>query len=172
MLDVGEAPGAQACADATKARPFRVRLAPSDELMLDLSQRPEQLMPPLSPSSLAFEISPDRSEVMISSTEDGAVRLALSAADVDALMHKLAACRATMVPVHPAEPPTEPDRLYHNDNLLFDVSASSLVPAIEIAMQHPGLGWTVTRLSREQAEDLQVSIEFALQDIPKRMSAP
>jgi hypothetical protein len=172
MVDVREAAGAQACADAANERPFRVRLAPSDELMLDLSQGPEQLMPPFSLSSLAFEVSTDRSALMISSTEDGAALITLSAADVDALMHKLAACRATMVPVHPAKPPAEPDRLYQNDNLLFDVSASSLVPAIEIAMQHPGLGWTVTRLSREQAEDLQISIEFALQDIPKRVSAP
>jgi hypothetical protein len=129
-------------------------------------------MPPLSVSSLVFEVGADRSGLTIAAADEGGIALALSAADVDALIHKLAAFRATMVPVHPAEPPTDPDRLYHNDNLMFDVSASSCVPAIDIAMQHPGLGWTVTRLSREQVEDLQISIDFALQDIPKRVSAP
>jgi len=69
--------------------------------------------------------------------------------------------------VHPAKPPANADRLYRADNLLLDVSACETLPAIQIAMQHPGLGWTVTTLSRDQAEDFQSAIDFALQDVPR-----
>jgi hypothetical protein len=118
---------------------------------------------------LQFDVSDDRSRLTLSAAEG--LRLALDAAELDHLMHKLAACRAAMVPVHPAVRPSCTDRVYYNDNLLFDVRAGGPAPVIEIAMQHPGLGWAVTRLSREQVEDLQVAIDFALQDIPKQVPA-
>jgi hypothetical protein len=38
-------------------------------------------------------------------------------------------------------------------------------------IDRPGLGWTITRLSRERAEDLQTALDFAFQDIPKRATA-
>ena len=116
--------------------------------------------------SLALEISDDHLRLTIS--PGGQIRrLELEAADLDAFIRKLTECRSRMLPVHPAEPPADPDRLYRTDNLLLDVSACVTLPAIQIAMQHPGLGWTVTTLSRDQAEDLQNAIDFALQDIPR-----
>jgi hypothetical protein len=57
--------------------------------------------------------------------------------------------------------------LHSSDNLLWTVRPAPHRPAIEIAMQHPGLGWSVMTLSRAQAEDLQTSIEFALAKIPQ-----
>jgi hypothetical protein len=122
-------------------------------------------------SPLVFELAEDGSELMLAVQDGGALPIMLNAAAVDALMRRLAECRAKMAPVHPAQPPSDPELVYQNDNLLFDVTACRYAPAIEIAMQHPGLGWTVTRLGREQAEDFQVAIEFALQDIPKQATA-
>jgi hypothetical protein len=121
-------------------------------------------MPPLQ-----LEVSDDRSRLRVASI-DG-LALTLSAAEVDHLIRPLATHRALMAPVHPAICPVDSDRVYYNDNLLSDVCARGPGPVIELAMQHPGLGWTVTRLSREQAEDLQISIDFALQDIPKQLPA-
>jgi hypothetical protein len=122
-------------------------------------------------SPLVLELAEDGSELTLAAQDGGTLSIALNAAAVDALMRRLAECRAKMAPVHPARPPSDPELIYQNDNLLFDVTACRDAPAIEIAMQHPGLGWTVTRLAREQAEDLQVAIEFALQEILKRSTA-
>ena len=91
----------------------------------------------------------------------------LSAAQVDELIHRLAAVRAKMTPIHPAEPPADESKLHKSDNLLWSVEPSPHRPAIEFAMQHPGLGWSVMTLSRAQAEDLQTSIEFALAKLPE-----
>lgn len=121
-------------------------------------------------SSFVFEVSEDRSRLTLSGCGD-AQPPALDAAGVDALIRRLSECRATMRPVHPATPPAEPDRVYLTDNLLVAVHACTTAPVIEIAMQHPGLGWTVTKLSRDQAEDLQTSIEFALHDIRRQTTA-
>jgi hypothetical protein len=120
---------------------------------------------------LVLEVSPDRSRLMIAPADGSAMRLDLDAAGADALMRRLSACRSEMTPVHPAEPPADPDRIYRNDNLLIDVRACPLVPAIQVATQHPGLGWTATILSRDQAEDLQAAIDFALRDIPREATA-
>ena len=117
--------------------------------------------------TLAPEVSADRLRLTISPADGPIGRLELEAADLDAFIHKLTECRSRMLPVHPAEPPADPDRLYRTDNLLLNVSACETLPAIQIAMQHPGLGWIVTTLSRDQAEDLQSAIDFALQDIPR-----
>ncbi len=91
----------------------------------------------------------------------------LSARDIDRLIRDLAAARALMMPIHPAEPPDDPDRLHRSDNLLWLVRPAPNHAAIEFAMQHPGLGWSVMWLSRAQAEDLQTSIDFALAKIPQ-----
>jgi len=91
----------------------------------------------------------------------------LSADAVDALIRDLAAARARMVPVHPAEPPDDPARLHYSDNLLWSVEAAPDRAAIGFAMQHPGLGWMTMRLSREQVEDLQTSFEFELAKVPE-----
>jgi hypothetical protein len=91
----------------------------------------------------------------------------LSAADIDKLIRDLAAARAGMTPVHPAEPPDDPGRLHHSDNLLWSVKALPEKSAIQFATQHPGLGWMVMALSRAQVEDLMTSFEFELVKIPE-----
>lgn len=118
-----------------------------------------------------LEVSDGPVRMTISLVSDPTTRLELGVADVDALMRGLSECRSKMTPVHPAEPPADSDLVYWNDNLLYQISACKNVPAIEIAVQHPGLGWTVTRLSREQVEDVQTSIEFALREIPEEATA-
>ena len=91
----------------------------------------------------------------------------LSAADIDKLIRDLAAVRAKMTPVHPAEPPSDPDKLHQSDNLLWTVKATPEKSTIQFATQHPGLGWMAMRLSRAQVEDLQTSFEFELVKIPE-----
>jgi hypothetical protein len=90
----------------------------------------------------------------------------LSAHDIDRLVRDLAAARAQMTPIHPAEPPDDPARLHMSDNLLWNVRAAPHRSAIQFATQHPGLGWTAMWLSRAQVEDLQTSLEFELVKIP------
>jgi hypothetical protein len=97
---------------------------------------------------------------------DGSVA-ELSALDVDALIHDLASARAKMTPIHPAEPPDDPDKLHHGDNLLWIVRAAPQRSAIQFATQHPGLGWMSMWLSRAQVEDLQTSFEFELVKLPQ-----
>jgi hypothetical protein len=91
----------------------------------------------------------------------------LSAADIDRLIRDLAAARARMTPVHPAEPPSDPGKLHQSDNLLWSVKALPEKAAIQFATQHPGLGWMVMALSRAQVEDLMTSFEFELVKIPE-----
>lgn len=91
----------------------------------------------------------------------------LSAPDIDRLIADLAAARAGMTPVHPAEPPADPSRLHHSDNLLWAVKAVPDKAAVQFSAQHPGLGWMAMWLSRAQVEDLQTSFEFELVKIPE-----
>jgi hypothetical protein len=91
----------------------------------------------------------------------------LSAHDIDRLIRDLAAARATMTPVHPAEPPGDTAKVHQSDNLLWSVKAAPEKSAIRFATQHPGLGWMAMWLSREQVEDLQTSFEFELVKIPE-----
>jgi hypothetical protein len=91
----------------------------------------------------------------------------LSAHDIDRLIRDLAAARAQMTPIHPAEPPADPAKLHQGDNLLWSVKAAPQYSAIQFATQHPGLGWTAMYLSRAQVEDLQTSLEFELVKIPQ-----
>jgi hypothetical protein len=91
----------------------------------------------------------------------------LAATDIDTLIRDLAAVRAKMTPVHPAEPPNDLARLHHGDNLLWSVTAAPEKSAVQFATQHPGLGWTAMWLSRAQVEDLQTSFEFELAKIPE-----
>jgi hypothetical protein len=97
----------------------------------------------------------------------GASSAELSANEVDRLIHDLAALRAKMTPIHPAEPPSDPEKLYHGDNLLWSVKAVPQKSAVQFAAQHPGLGWMAMWLSRAQVEDLQTSFEFELAKLPE-----
>ena len=91
----------------------------------------------------------------------------LSAHDIDRLIRDLAAVRAKMTPVHPAEPPDDPGKVHQSDNLLWSVKAAPQKSAIRFATQHPGLGWMAMWLSRAQVEDLQTSFEFELVKVPE-----
>ena len=97
----------------------------------------------------------------------GGASVDLTAGDIDALIRELAALRATMTPVHPAEPPDDPESLHHGDNLLWSVKAVPERAAVRFAAQHPGLGWIAMWLSRAQIEDLQTSFEFELVKVPQ-----
>lgn len=118
----------------------------------------------------ALEVA-DNSTHLTVSPPGSAQAVTLSAHEIDALIRELVRHRATMTPIQPAEPPQDPNLLYRNDNLLIKIGACENVPAIEIAIQHPGLGWAVTRLGRDQAEDMQALINFALRAIPERATA-
>jgi hypothetical protein len=96
----------------------------------------------------------------------GSASTDLSASDVDRLIHGLAAARAGMKPVHPAEPPDDITKLHCSDNLLWSVQAAPDRSAIQFSTQHPGLGWMAMWLSRAQVEDLITSFEFELVKIP------
>jgi hypothetical protein len=116
-------------------------------------------MPPIK-----IELSSDRARASLSAPR---ASVDLVADDVDALIRELAALRARMTPVHPAEPPDEPEKLHWSDNLLWRVKADPGRSAIQFALQHPGLGWSAMWLSRAQVEDLQTSFEFELVKIPQ-----
>ena len=113
---------------------------------------------------IKLKLSSDRSQAALSvagATAD------LSAHDIDKLIRDLAAVRAKMTPVHPAEPPDDPGKLHQSDNLLWRVKAAPAKSVVQFATQHPGLGWMAMWLSRAQVEDLQTSFEFELVKIPE-----
>jgi hypothetical protein len=110
--------------------------------------------------SIKVQLSSDSSHVKVGADN-------LSAADIDKLIRDLAVARSSMTPVHPAEPPADPGRLHHSDNLLWSVKALPEKSAVQFATQHPGLGWMVMALSRAQVEDLMTSFEFELVKIPE-----
>jgi len=114
---------------------------------------------------IKIEPSPDGARATLSMLRATAE---LTAPDIDRLIRDLAAARASMTPIHPAEPPGDPALVHNSDNLLWTVRPVPDRAAIEFAMQHPGLGWSAMLLSRAQAEDLQTSIDFALVQIPAR----
>jgi hypothetical protein len=89
----------------------------------------------------------------------------LSAPMVDELMRSLAQHRSRLHPVHPAEPPSGSDQVYSGDNLLWIVRPSPDRPAVDIGIQHPGLGWIILTLSRAQIEDLTASLAFTSSEI-------
>jgi hypothetical protein len=111
--------------------------------------------------SIELKVSDDRSTLSVSGSAK------LSAESVDQLIRDLAAARAKMTPVHPAEPPADLSKLHHSDNLLWTVKAAPDRVTVQFAMQHPGLGWSSMWLSRAQVEDLQTSLEFELVKIPQ-----
>jgi hypothetical protein len=112
---------------------------------------------------IKLELAPDRSRATLSVA---GASVELAAHEIDRLIRDLAAMRAQMTPIHPAEPPADPDRLHCGDNLLWSVKAVPQRAAIQFAVQHPGLGWMAMWLSRAQVEDLQTSLEFELVKLP------
>lgn len=105
----------------------------------------------------------DGQQVELRSSSGATTRL--SAPMVDELMRTLAGCRAQMRPVHAAEPPADRAESYCGDNLLWTVSPSAHQAAVDIGVQHPGLGWLVLTLSRAQVEDLTASLAFSSNEI-------
>jgi hypothetical protein len=112
---------------------------------------------------IKLKLAPEPSHATLSV---GGAAVELGAHEIDRLIRDLAAVRAQMTPIHPAEPPADPNRLHQGDNLLWSVKAAPQRSAIQLAMQHPGLGWMAIWLSRAQVEDLQTSLEFELLKIP------
>jgi hypothetical protein len=110
-----------------------------------------------------LKLAPDRSRATLSVA---GIAVELGAYDIDRLIRDLAVVRAQMSPIHPAEPPADPNKLHQGDNLLWSVKAAPQRSAIQFAAQHPGLGWMAVWLSRAQVEDLQTSLEFELLKIP------
>ena len=84
--------------------------------------------------SIKVQLSPDSGHAKVGADN-------LSATDIDKLIRDLAAARARMTPVHPAEPPADPAKLHQSDNLLWSVKALPEKFSIQFALQHPGLGW-------------------------------
>lgn len=114
--------------------------------------------------SIKLQLASDGTHARLSVTGASAD---LSASDIDRLIRDFAAVRARMTPVHSAEPPDDPAKVHHSDNLLWSVKAAPQKSAVRFATQHPGLGWTTMWLSRAQVEDLQTSFEFELVKIPE-----
>ena len=113
---------------------------------------------------IKLDVSSDRARLTLGVGDE---ETELTAEGVDRLIRHLAESRAQMTPVHPADPPDDPGRLHHGDNLLWRVRAAPQMSAIQFATQHPGLGWTAMWLSRAQVEDLMTSLEFELVKIPE-----
>ena len=110
-------------------------------------------------------VSLSASDDTLTATVNGQT-LQLTTDEVDDLIRRLAELRAGMKPVHPAEPSPEPARTFTGDNLLWCVRAAPHISALEVGIQHPGLGWIVVPLSRAQVEDFQTCLEFSLNDLP------
>src|SRR5689334_15056694 len=114
-------------------------------------------------SFLSLSLSDDNTTLTVRADGDSSQ---LTAAEVDDLIRRLAEQRTKMKPVHSAEPPRDPQALLTGDNLLWCVRAAPELAALELGIQHPGIGWIVMPLSRAQVEDLQTSLEFSLNDLP------
>lgn len=112
---------------------------------------------------LSLDLSEDGTTLTARADSDSAQ---LTAAQVDDLIRTLAEQRARMKPVHPAEPPSDPAASFTGDNLLWCVRLAPQMSALELGIQHPGLGWTMLSLSRAQVEDLQTSLAFSLSELP------
>lgn len=115
-------------------------------------------------SSFQFHVSEDNARLTLKLSRNGE-DVELDAKAVDELIRALAERRAAMTPVHSAEPPKDPGARHAGDNLLWNVRPAGAAPAIEFAVQHPGLGWIAINLSRAQAEDLVTEVEFSLNEI-------
>jgi len=97
----------------------------------------------------------------------GAEDTELTAEGVDRLILHLAECRAQMSPVQPAEPPDDPARLHQSDKLVWRIGTAPEGTAIQLAMHHPGLGWTAMWLSRGQFEDVVTGVASGLVKNPQ-----
>lgn len=94
----------------------------------------------------------------------------LSAVELDALIRALVERRAAMRPGPSAVLPEDPGQIHHADNLLWEVRPAASGRAAELALYHPGLGWTAITLSRAQIEDLEDAFFVALGDLPVRVN--
>ncbi|MPZ38061.1 MAG: hypothetical protein GEU95_08335 [Rhizobiales bacterium] len=113
-------------------------------------------------SFLSLDLSEDETTLTMRAGSD---RSQLKASQVDDLIRRLAKHRARMKPVHPAEPPVDESTTLAGDNLLWCVRSAPQMSALELGIQHPGLGWIMLQLSRAQVEDLQTSLAFSLNDL-------
>jgi hypothetical protein len=110
-------------------------------------------------SLCSLKLSDDLMSVTLARSNEFA---SLSAGDVDRLIEELIRHRSQMLPVHSAEPDSTAATVYNGDNLLWSVKPSVAGQTIDLGIQHPGLGWIRISLARAQVEDLENSIEYAL----------
>lgn len=94
----------------------------------------------------------------------------MSAKRLDALIATLIERRSRMRPGPSAIPPAEPGLMLEADNLLWEVRPASSGRGAELALYHPGLGWTAVSLSRAQIEDMADAFAFALNELPVRLN--
>ncbi len=107
-----------------------------------------------------YALADDKSSLVVIEGLSRSARL--TASDVDELVRQLVELRAQMTPVHTAEPQRDRNQLYLGDNLLWCVRSAAQGAILELGVQHPGMGWILLPLAREQVEDLQNQIEFTL----------
>ncbi len=91
-------------------------------------------------------------------------------ASLDRQIRDFAARRAAMRPSHPVTPPIDPAEMHRADNMLWHVRPAPGGGGVEIALYHPGLGWTGMVMSRAQIEDLQDTIAASLRELPVRLN--
>ena len=94
----------------------------------------------------------------------------LSPNELDALIAALVRRRAAMHPAASVVPPADPALMHRADNLLWDIRPAPSGRAAELALYHPGLGWTSVTLSRAQIEDMENAFVFALGELPVRLN--
>ncbi len=103
---------------------------------------------------------------------DAPPKAELTAPELDAEIRALAAQRAATEPGHPVTPPTDASEVFQADNMLWHVRPAADLAAVELALYHPGLGWTSMYLSRAQVEDLQDAFAAALRGLKPVFNAP
>jgi hypothetical protein len=112
-------------------------------------------------TSYMLDLNSDKSSIELKQSSDG-VSVRLSTNEIDELMRQLAEVRALMAPVHTALPAPGRNSTYTGDNLLWNVRPLADKSVLEVGVQHPGIGWIVIYLGRDQVEDLQTSLDLAL----------
>ncbi len=106
-------------------------------------------------------LSDDRNSVTMTLVMDGLPlgHIILEIPDVEDLIHRMATVRAAMIEPVPSE--IEPAaRIIAADNPAWRVKipTSSPTPGILLALRHPGLGWLINLLPREEAHNLGQSL--------------
>ena len=117
---------------------------------------------------LDMVLSEDRLKLTLTLLMDGVPlgHIILEAPDVEDAIHNLAAARSSMADQVPTE--IEPSaRILALDNPLWrtKIPTQSPKPGILLALRHPGLGWIVSLLPKEEASKLSQSLSDRLHEL-------